>query len=349
MCPDSLPQAVSLNWFIYPDAGGVPGGHPESGGEVWSHTCLPGDTEVTFSGANSDAVTLDIIQAQGWPLYLPPGTYWLCFYPSWDYAGDPGGHWFWWGASTNNLMAAQLIDPTGLMSPYLSWTPWPTVTEPVGPIYDAAFRLEGTALKPPPPTVKYLHCTDGLFNLTDPLNTPWHELWPIFCREYHLSSWDDNGDSILSYCDTIDMYEKPDGELRPYHIEEVTITLLVAENKTGKSMYIELEGCYNASALVKPIGTQWHEIYPVFCMTYNLTGWMDNDSTDLDYCDYIWLWNKHTGEETEWHVEEVAIDIVVTPEPPPVGGEAYPASKASLLAPWIAVGAVLAGLHRGAP
>ncbi len=29
--------------------------------------------------------------------------------------------------------------------------------------------------------------------------------------------------------------------------------------------------------------------------------------------------------------------------PPPVGGEAYPASKASLLAPWIAVGVVLAG------
>jgi hypothetical protein len=32
-----------------------------------------------------------------------------------------------------------------------------------------------------------------------------------------------------------------------------------------------------------------------------------------------------------------------TPPPPPVGGEAYPVSKASLLAPWIAVGAVLAG------
>ena len=44
-----------------------------------------------------------------------------------------------------------------------------------------------------------------------------------------------------------------------------------------------------------------------------------------------------------WHVEEVAIDIVVTPEPPPVGGEAYPISKASLLAPWIAVGVVVVG------
>ena len=31
------------------------------------------------------------------------------------------------------------------------------------------------------------------------------------------------------------------------------------------------------------------------------------------------------------------------PPPPPVGGEAYPVSKMSLLAPWIAVGVLLAG------
>jgi hypothetical protein len=42
-------------------------------------------------------------------------------------------------------------------------------------------------------------------------------------------------------------------------------------------------------------------------------------------------------------VEDVATDIVVALKPPPVGGEAYPVSKASLLAPWIAVGVVVAG------
>ena len=44
-----------------------------------------------------------------------------------------------------------------------------------------------------------------------------------------------------------------------------------------------------------------------------------------------------------WHVEDVAVDIIVTIEPPPVGGEAYPISRDSLLAPWIAVGMILAG------
>jgi len=51
--------------------------------------------------------------------------------------------------------------------------------------------------------------------------------------------------------------------------------------------------------------------------------------------------DEETRVETKWHVEEVAIDIIVTPEPPPVGGEAYPVSKAAVLAPWIALAAVL--------
>lgn len=35
--------------------------------------------------------------------------------------------------------------------------------------------------------------------------------------------------------------------------------------------------------------------------------------------------------------------LVVTYATPPVGGEAYPVSKVSLLAPWVAGGIVLAG------
>jgi len=367
-------------------------------------------------------------------------------------------------------------------------------------------------------------------NITDPADTQWHELWPIFCREYHLSTWEDNGDGVLSPCDRIDMYEKPDGEVRPYHVENVTITLLVAPPKNvvvdenglyspqsplqgaPKSMYIELEGGYDPTILMAPNCTYWHEIYPKFCMEYHLTDWMDggNPNGELGFCDHVLLtpevcsgprtclldedfsggfppsgwatddwvqWSSNwaggaspeallywefisgnsaylnskpvdttgmlilalefksfiddyccsegspdpdcssacpsytckvysraesfhswtdvtpwgnpiTGnvpantycidissyigsatqvrfefagnnyaidgwlvddvricylEPTWWHVEDVAIDIIVTPEPPPVGGEAYPVNKASLLAPWIAVGVVLAG------
>jgi hypothetical protein len=141
------------------------------------------------------------------------------------------------------------------------------------------------------------------------------------------------------------MYEKPDGELRNYHVEEVTITLFVTPMERGDPMYIELEGGYNLGTLVEPISSQWHEIYPDFCTQYNITDWTDSGDPrgEISFCDYITLQNKLTGEINEWHVEEVAVDIIVTPEPPPVGGEAYPVSKASLLAPWIALGVVLAG------
>jgi hypothetical protein len=210
---------------------------------------------------------------------------------------------------------------------------------------------------PPPPNCIYLHCEDGLFNLTDPVGTQWNELYPpqLFGKEYHLSSWEDNGDGVLSYCDTISMYEKPDGELRPYHVEEVTITLhLTPELNTlrgdglgqvflGEPMYVELEGGYDPAALTDPIGSQWHEIYPNFCTTYNLTDWDDtNMSGNLTVCDYILLIDKESRNVTSWHVEDIAIDILVCREPPPVGGEVYPVSKASLLAPWITMGVLLA-------
>ena len=189
----------------------------------------------------------------------------------------------------------------------------------------------------------YLHCEDGLFNLTAPVDTQWHELWPFFCRQYHLSSWNDtSGDGVLSHCDWIDMYEKPDGAFKPYHVEEVTITLNVTLVDVGERMFIELKGGYNETVLDDPVGSKWHEIYPNFCKTYNLTGRMAGGSPGL-VDDLIGLQDAQTGNVTPWIVEDVAIDIVVCREPPPVGGEAYPVSKASLLAPLIAVGVVLAG------
>jgi len=364
----------------------------------------------------------------------------------------------------------------------------------------------------------YLHAEDGLFNLTDPVGTQWHELWPFFCHEYYLSSWNDtSGDGILSHCDWVDMYEKPDGAVKPYHVEEVTITLNVTparnhvvdevylplESPLGgapKPMYIELKGGYDLAVLTAPNSTRWHEVYPVFCQEYQIIAWNDtgNPPSELGYCDYVllmpqgpydlltcpldedfsywlpggwdtddweqwdtnyaggtspeallfWDWisgdyayldskpvdttgascltlefksfiddyaggyyctvytradggdgwtdvtpwsnpisgnvtastysidispdigsatqvrfefsgdayymdNWHVDdvticnifdpEPTWWHVEEVATDIAVSREPPPVGGEAYPVSKASVLAPWIALSVLLAG------
>jgi hypothetical protein len=223
------------------------------------------------------------------------------------------------------------------------------------------------------PPLKYWHAKAGLIDLAHPVGTQWHELYPVFCTNYTLTSWEDNGDGVLSPCDTIDVQPTPDGDVEWYHVENVTITLYVTptrlrncfldmlcENVTDnvtlrEPMYIELEGGYNASALAKCVITRWHEIYPQFCRQYYLIHWKDNDSKMLDPCDHVLLIPKKDFDDVPganpedfycwdicWHVEEVAIDIVVTPAPP-VGGKAYPVNKASLLAPWIAVGVLLAG------
>jgi len=134
---DSLLYAYSLNWFIYPDAAGVPAGDPDTGGHLWSHSCPPSAPEVTISGPYNCEVTLDIVQAQGCLLHLPPGTYWLCFYPSLDV--DLYGQWFWDTAVTTNLAVAQIIDPCDVFAyGWTSWTPWTDYT----PVHDLAFRLE---------------------------------------------------------------------------------------------------------------------------------------------------------------------------------------------------------------
>jgi len=139
----SLPDAVTLNWYIYADAGGVPAGHPQDGGgtEVWSYSCAPSAPEVTLSGAHNEDVTLDIMTALGTTVDLPAGHWWLVFFPSLSLTAH--GQWFWDRAGTTNLVDAQLIDPGNLFGyGWTSWTSWYNVADP-GNTYDLAFRLEG--------------------------------------------------------------------------------------------------------------------------------------------------------------------------------------------------------------
>ena len=78
-------------------------------------------------------------------------------------------------------------------------------------------------------------------------------------------------------------------------------------------------------------------------------GWVSIQSTSG--CRFWWL-NSPSGNSKfiqelrgvpDNYTTDLAFALTEAPTPPPVGGEAYPVSKASLLAPWIAVGLVLAG------
>jgi hypothetical protein len=178
----------------------------------------------------------------------------------------------------------------------------------------------------------FLHGEDGLFysvrlhadppvliDLSKPICTYWHELWPYYCKHhYHLNSWKDNGDDMLSPSDQIDMIERETGEKSWWHVDDVTVTIwLTSIDQEYEPMYIEFDlGWQGYDWILKePIGTTWHEIWPVFCRYFTLTSWEDSNANGLlDICDLIDLTDE-AGDLSWWHVEEVATDIIVTRKP----------------------------------
>jgi len=76
-------------------------------------------------------------------------------------------------------------------------------------------------------------------------------------------------------------------------------------------------------------------VYPIYSRSYTVVDWIDNTSGELDFCDYLILEDEWHIEPTSWHVEEVAVDIVVDPQPWPVGGEAYPVNWTTIILPSI--------------
>lgn len=62
------------------------------------------------------------------------------------------------------------------------------------------------------------------FPYGNPISTHWVELWPDAGVEWHLTSWDDNGDSTLDPSDQIDMTmtEPPDpSQVYWFHVDEI--------------------------------------------------------------------------------------------------------------------------------
>ena len=167
--------------------------------------------------------------------------------------------------------------------------------------------------------------------ITDPVCTWWHELYPEYCNEYHITGWEDNGDGLLSPCDWVDLEPLGTG----YHVENVTITLNVTlVGEPGVYYYFEYIGPFESMYQVKtdPVCTDWMIVWPEYGMILHCDDWIDNCNGVLDYCDLIMLGG-------EWcHVEEVAIDIVVKKPIQPIHDVAvtYVASRY----PWVYQGLI---------
>jgi hypothetical protein len=86
-----LSGASAIHWYIYPDVGGEPGGVPGDGSEFWSISLPPGDPQVGLGVSELE----DVVLTLDTPVSLPPGTWWLVYYVSLEFASY--GQYGWSG------------------------------------------------------------------------------------------------------------------------------------------------------------------------------------------------------------------------------------------------------------
>lgn len=55
----------------------------------------------------------------------------------------------------------------------------------------------------------------------NPICEVWHEIFPNFCQETHVESWQDNGDGVLSPCDIVDW------QGMNYHLDRIGLNIIV--------------------------------------------------------------------------------------------------------------------------
>lgn len=172
---------------------------------------------------------------------------------------------------------------------------------------------------------------DLVHNLPSLIGTQWHSLYPpnTYCHEWHVIDEVDNGIPGLNPSDKLKIQYEGTGSWVWIHVDEVTITLILTlEPDHNDTMYVEFEKGWTYfegpefvdSAILLPVECDTlHEIRPQFCERYHLSSWVDSGEpfTQLSYCDTIDITHLGTEEVTWWHVEDVAIDILVQSIPDP--------------------------------
>jgi len=171
----------------------------------------------------------------------------------------------------------------------------------------------------------HMHSLQGLVDLAYPLSTAWHELYPIYCKTWSLTSWEDiDGNLELSPTDQIDMIDSQTGDVSWFFVDRLTITLLLSgpyqyhwHEPAPPTMAIELKlDYYDPNIIRSPIFTKWHEVWPTYSNVYNLTSWVEDPldpDGQLSFTDSIDLTDMKNPQAppTYWHIEDVATDLIL--------------------------------------
>ncbi len=164
------------------------------------------------------------------------------------------------------------------------------------------------------------------FDPTDPVGSPWHELYPYYCNNLVMTSHTDNGDGVLSASDQVDFSNETDpGYTYWYHVDAVTVTIHwtfkidettptdPAELGDGEP-YEPNRVDVVENSIPDPIGTAWHQIYPDYCREFVITSHVDTDGDgaldpseqfDFEYLD-------EEGVVYWAHLDSITTDLILS-------------------------------------
>ena len=142
----------------------------------------------------------------------------------------------------------------------------------------------------------------------DPEDTWWHEILPVYSREWVLSSWWESfmfspSDQIVLTRKDPETHEPIPGTEAEYHVDKLTVAMNLTSTYDAETHIVKFEGSLKEFMKYHlwewPLGpnyTQWHEVNPTYCRQWYLADWLDdNGDFMLDYCDYIIMIDKETG------------------------------------------------------
>jgi hypothetical protein len=169
-----------------------------------------------------EEVVMDLILTKKC-FYEPIGTEWHELYPqycnyynltSWIDTNEDG-----------KLSASDQIDLTDKQTEKVTWYNVDRVT----------LTINLTEEYVPEPVLLYAEFT-GSFDMfyepiMNPIGTVWHVIYPNenYSRIFQITSWEDNGDGVLSYCDQIDVeYADEPGVTHWYHIEQLACDIKIS-------------------------------------------------------------------------------------------------------------------------
>lgn len=204
-------------------------------------------------------------------------------------------------SSANNW---SIID--GNMSPI-----GPEIYEGMGPSRDEYTRLFADIGS----GQKYFINPYGYRPASYPIGTEWQEIRPDLPNMLEVTDWQDDGNSILSAEDIIDIFDLSTSETITERID--IVTPIIKTSMFKGDAYLEMiddnpviADCQN------PLGTFWVEVKPNYGQAYQITSWEDYDySGDLSDYDYVLLYalnGPDSGDAMAGEIEDYMTGLITS-------------------------------------